>query len=170
VSATQPPPSQYPPQPSYQQSPAPKPKSRSALYIVVAVVVVAALIGLSLTYYEYQPGNPLNPYKVRVTQVIWTQYNETTSLGTSPGFTRDAGKVQTVGLGLYCAPGEFIGPYSVNCGSGSVYILTAGFGVVSTNAPFEWPSGTSGSYATVFVNVSLPSGANYDGDLAIDLH
>ncbi|MCI4347435.1 MAG: hypothetical protein L3J97_02305 [Thermoplasmata archaeon] len=167
-----PPPGQYTPQPAYQQPPYEQPhqKNRMALYVGVAVLAVAAVTGLSVLAYEYQPGNVLNPYTIKVGQVIWTQ-NHGAALGTSTGFARHAGVDQTVGLDMFCEPGsDVFGPYSVTCDSGSVYVLTAGFGVVSTNAPFSWDSGLSGADATITVVLATPTGMSFNGNLAIDLH
>jgi predicted RNA-binding Zn-ribbon protein involved in translation (DUF1610 family) len=145
-------------------SPIPPRKSRKKLWISIGVLVVVAVIVLSVYVYEDEPGNALNPYKVRVSQVIWTTNGN--SLGSTAGFSVKAGSTPTVSFTLSC-PYGFFGPQ--NCSSGSVYVLTAGFGVVSTNAPFTWSSGNSGTTAAVTVKLTTPTSA-YSGDLEIDLH
>jgi hypothetical protein len=149
---------------------APLRRSRRNLWAAIAVVIVVVAAAIAVLAYEYEPGKLLNPYRVKVAQVVWTQDNGSVSLTTTPGFSVLAGKNAQLYVTLFCAPGSFFGPYSVNCSSGSVYILTPGFGVVATNAPFEWASGTSGVSETVGIIVSTPTGANFNGDLAIDLH
>jgi hypothetical protein len=128
------------------------------LIIVVVVVVVLA------AYYEYRPGGPQNPYVVKVGQVIWTQNGA--ALSTTPGFSVHAGKHAMVGVSEPCA--SFFG-YPETCSSGSVYILTPGFGIASTNAPFSWSSGSSGASGTITVYLTTPS-SSYTGNLEIDLH
>ncbi len=132
--------------------------------MAIAAVVVVVVVALSLYFYEAEPGNLLNPYKIRVSQVIWTQNGN--SLGSSPGFSVKAGSTPTVSYTLTCYPG-FFGPNT--CSSGSVYIETVGFGVGSTNAPFTWYSGSSRATATVTVKLITPTTA-YSGTLIIDLH
>lgn len=159
--------------PSTPKSAAPEPtplkpshRTRNLIVVILAVLVILAA-GLSVYWYEYQPGGPLNPHIVKVTQVVWTE--DGAAWTTGGGFSLHAGKQTTVSASEYCAPGEFIGPYAVTCSLASVYILTAGFGLVSTNAPFSWSSGTTGASATVNVTVSLPN-SSYTGPLDIDLH
>jgi zinc-ribbon domain len=139
-------------------------KSRKRLWVAIGVVIVVAVVALSGYAYEVEPGNALNPYKVRVSQVIWTQNGY--SLGSTAGFSVKAGSSPSVSFTLNC-PSGFFGPQT--CSSGSVYVLTAGFGVASTNAPFTWSSGDSGATAAVTVKLTTPTSA-YSGDLEIDLH
>ena len=144
-------------------------RSRRWLYVVIGVVIAAVLVG-SIVWYEYSPGGPLNPYHVKVTEVIWQVDGQ--PYASEPGFGHLAGKSASLQVVLYCYPSQGVfGEYdSVECGSGSVYILTPGFGLVSTNAPFAWWSGTDpdGTTATVSVTVSLPQGS-YNGNLTINL-
>jgi hypothetical protein len=141
--------------------------SRRTIGIVV-VVILAIVAGLSVYEYEYRPGGPMNPYIVKVNQVIWTI--DGGSFSSSPGFSVHAGRHVTVSATEMCEPvSGFFSTSPQTCSSGSVYILTAGFGIASTNAPFTWSSGDSGSPATVTVVVTTP-GSSYAGNLFIDLH
>lgn len=139
-------------------------------YVVAVVVVAAAISGITV-WWAYQPGGPLNPrvyLRVDVLQVVWTRqgYPETIS----PGFNVQAGAPESVSLSLYCANGTGVhGPVPKECALGSAFIDTPGFGLVSTNAPFEWSSGTTGADATVTVNFLTPSD-DYSGNLTIELH
>ena len=139
-------------------------KRRRRVWYLIGIVLVVGIIALSVYFYEDQPGNALNPYKVRVSEVIWTTNGN--SLGSTPGFTVKAGSPHTVSITLSCSPSIF-GPNT--CYSGSVYIVTNGFGLLNTNAPLTWSSGSNGSTATVFVELTTPSYA-YSGNLNIDLH
>jgi hypothetical protein len=144
-------------------SPIPLRKSHKKLWVAIGVLIVVAVIALSVYIYEVEPGNALNPYKVRVSQVIWTTNGN--PLGSTAGFSVKAGSTPTVAITLSCSP--FFGPQT--CSSGSVYILTDGFGVDNTNAPFTWSSGNGGATATVTVKLTTPNSA-YSGALGIDLH
>ena len=139
-------------------------KSRRKLWIGIGILIIVVIIALSVYAYESVPGNALNPYKVRVGQVIWTTNGN--SLGSSAGFSVRVGLTPTVSITLSC-PSGFFGPRT--CTSGSVYVLTDGFGVASTNAPFTWSSGNSGATAAVSVKLTIPT-SSYSGDLTIDLH
>ncbi len=144
-------------------------KSRKKLWVAIGVVIVIAIIALSAYAYENEAGHVLNPYRVRVSQVIWTSNGY--SLGTSTGFSVKAGATPTVSITLYCYEGTYGGN---TCSSGSVYVLTAGFGVASTNAPFTWSGGGNingygKATAVVTVQLTTPTSA-FSGDLAIDLH
>ena len=137
--------------------------SRRAIVGVVALVVVIVVV-LSVYYYEYRPGGPQNPFLVKVSQVIWT--HDGSALSTGPGFMKHAGTSIQVATSLSCS--SFFGSPST-CDTGSVYLMTPGFGVVNTNAPASWSSGDSGSTFSVQVLLSVPS-YSYSGTLAIDLH
>lgn len=139
-------------------------KSGRRLATVVVVVVIVAVVALSAYVYLTLPGGILNPARVRVNQVIWTSNGA--SLGTSPGFSVKVGSKPVAAILLSCSPG-FFGPDT--CASGSVYVLTGGFGVASTNAPFTWSSGGGGATAEVRVTLTIPASA-YSGNLDIDLH
>ena len=136
---------------------------RKGLALGIALIVLA--VGASVYFYEYAPGGPLNPYLTRVAEVLWTQGGA--PLTTSPGFTVHAGKLATVSVQLFCAGGGFFGP--TTCDSGSVYLLTPGFGLRGTNAPFTWSGGSGGATATVTVVLVTPP-SSFSGNLAIDLH
>lgn len=143
-------------------------KSHMTLYAVIGVLAAVAVAGASVTYYEYLPGNLLNPYVVYVTQVVWTQFGA--SVATSPGFQAHAGKTRTVTLQEYCPPlSGFLGNTPQTCSSGTPFIQTPGFGEASTNAPFDWSSGDTGASATVVVTIVTPHIA-YSGNLTIDVH
>ncbi len=150
----------------------PKPRHRTRnLAIAVVVIVVAIVVGVSIYWYEYRPGGPLNPYHVNVSEVIWT--TDGNFYSDSAGFSLIAGKSVPLQIVLYCYPltpypGE---TYTQTCNSGSVYVQTNGFGLISTNAPLSWSSGTSssGTSTTIYVTVSLPANS-YSGTLTIDLH
>ena len=139
--------------------------ARRWLLVTVVVVVVAAVVG-SVVWYEYEPGGPLNPYRVQVSQIIWDWGGSTYHV--SGGVSFHAGTVHEFEVNLYCAPGYFFFYYSVDCNTGSVYILTPGFTFHSSNAPYTWASGDSGSDATVWVWVSFPT-HSYSGPLEISL-
>jgi hypothetical protein len=130
---------------------------------LVAIVVVAVVV-VAVYQYEYRPGGPQNPYLVKVSQVIWTKNGN--ALSTGPGFTKRAGTNIEIGTTLSCS--SFLG-FPSTCSTGSVYILTPGFGVVSSNAPASWSSGPSGATFSVQVDISVPD-SSYSGTLAIDLH
>jgi hypothetical protein len=144
-----------------------------ARWVVVAGVVLAGgIVAGSVVWYEYQPGGVFNPIvqlQVDVTQVVWTYFG--TPEASSAGFNAEAGAPVHVSLALYCANGTgFFGePVAQTCASGSVFIETYGFGLVSTNTPFQWSSGTTGASAPVDLTVSTPSFA-YSGNLTIELH
>ncbi len=137
------------------------------LYVVFSVAIAGVVIG-GLLWYAYEPGGPLNPAAppviVTVHEVIWEQGNS--SLGSAAGFTAATG--WTVPLSWWLTCDAFFG-YNESCKTGSVYILTAGFGLASTNAPATWYSGTSSAGFQVTVSVLTPS-TNYTGDLVIDLY
>lgn len=138
-------------------------KSRRRFYLALTAAI-AIVIALTVLVLEFEPGGPQNPYKVRVTEVNWLEDGSLSS--SSPGFTKDAGKSDTVTLSLYCSPGLF--DESITCQSGSVFIQTSGFGLQSTNAPYTWTSGSGGAYSTLSVTVSLPS-TSYTGNLTINI-
>lgn len=151
--------------------PSPPRMSRRGVFVVIAIVVIVAVVAGSVLWYEYQPGGPQNPYKVHVTQVIWT--TEGQSVASSAGFNLNAGKTVSESYTEWCLPTTgLFGTYeAVTCLSGSPYIETPGFGLAWTNAPFEWSSGTSplGVSGVVDVTVQLPSGS-YTGNLTIEVH
>jgi hypothetical protein len=125
--------------------------------------VVVAIVAGSVLWWEYQPGNPLNPYHVDVTQVVWAWQSNDTIIATESGFSTLAGHTQWLSVGLYCATFLF---FAQTCNSGNVAIGTPGFGLLSTNTPFSWSSGSSGAGATVTIHVSLPT-KSYSGELDI---
>jgi hypothetical protein len=137
------------------------------LYVIFSVAIIAVVVGLVL-FYEYQPGGPLNPrptpVKVEIYEVVWEQYNN--SLGTQPGFSTIVGWTVNVSWSLTCQ--SFFG-FNESCSTGSVHIVTPGFGLVSTNAPHTWYSGSTSADFVVRVGVLMPT-TNYTGDLTIDLY
>lgn len=139
--------------------------------VFFALLAVALVVVIATAVYAYQarPGGPLNPYIVTVPQVVWTLNGAPLSSG--PGFSIHAGKSIEVSTNAWCAPsqGFFGGTYARTCQSGSVYLLTTGFGVQSTNAPTSWSSGYGGANVVIRVTVVVPS-QPFSGNLAIDLH
>jgi hypothetical protein len=133
--------------------------------VAVIAVVIVAIIAVSVLAYEYEPGQALNPYKVHVTEVIWTQSGS--ALSSEAGFTVKAGQIAHVTVTLSCSPGFF--GTSQTCSSGSVYVETHGFGLAASNAPFTWSSGSTGSTMTVNAAVTTPT-SSFTGNLTIDLH
>lgn len=139
------------------------------MYVLFGVAIAGVITG-GFLFYAYEPGSPLNPIshpRVAVTEVVWTgRYIES-----SPGFNVEAGAPEWVSASLYCPNGTnvFYRPVAENCTSGSVFIETSGFGLISTNAPVTWSSGLTGASMTVSVDVLAPSQA-YSGNLTIDLH
>jgi len=136
--------------------------------VVVAIAGGANVAGIVI-WWAYEPGNPLNPYaypRVDVLQVNWTQFG--IPVGSSAGFNVVAGAPERVSISLYCpnGTGSLGKPIVQNCPSGSVLLVTIGFGLSSTNAPFQWSSGVSGANATVTATVQTPAYA-YTGDLSI---
>jgi hypothetical protein len=133
--------------------------------VAVIAVVIVAIIAVSVLAYEYEPGQALNPYKVHVTEVIWTQSGS--PLSTEGGFAVKAGQIAHVTVTLSCSAGFF--GYPETCSSGSVYVETPRFGLASSNAPFTWSSGSSGSTMAVVATITTPS-TGYTGNLTLDLH
>jgi hypothetical protein len=131
---------------------------------IVVIVVTALIVGPSIYWYEYMPGGAQNPFNVNVGEVIWTLNGA--ALATTAGFSVHAGKSVTISVPEYCGSG-FFGPNT--CSSGSVYVLTAGFGVGSTNTPFTWSSGSNGASSTVLVVLTTPN-QEFNGNVYIDLH
>lgn len=129
---------------------------------MIAVLVVGALL-LSIDYYETRPGGPLNPIRSRVTQVVWTLNNQPFS--SSPGFSIHAGWITVVSTNEYCPAGFYV---PQTCYSGSVYVVTPGFGLAGTNAPFQWSSGDSGAYAAIIVEIKAPP-YGFTGNLTINI-
>ena len=109
---------------------------------------------------------------MNVLQVFWTNGGHPTGYyGVSAGFQVEAGAPEAVSLSLYCTNGTgfFGNPVAENWSVSRTVIDTAGFGLVATDAPLTWSSGTSGASAAVQVTVSTPSYA-YTGNLTIELH
>lgn len=152
-------PSELPTQPP---ATGPARKSRRWLFVVIGVVIAVIVAG-SVLAYEYEPGNALNPYHVYVTQVVWAWQSNDTLIATSAGFDHLAGQTVWLGVALWCS--SFLG-FSETCSSGNVAIATPGFGLISTNTPFSWSSGSSGASAAITIHVRLPSGS-YSGELDI---
>lgn len=147
-------------------TPTPAPRrsiSRRALTIIALVVAILVIVP-SVYWYEYRPGGPQNPYIVHVSEVIWTQNGA--AMSTSPGFMRHAGTNIQLSVELSCY--SYFG-YPSTCQTGSVYIQNPDFGIVNTNTPTSWSSGSSSANFSVLVLVSVPPHA-YSGTLQIDLH
>ncbi len=151
------------------EPPSSRPSHRIRIFVVAVVVIVIILAaGLSVYWYEYQPGGLMNPRIVKivnVSEVIWTLNG--TAWTTSPGFSLEAGAQVNESVNEYCPPIVY---YIVQrtCMSGEVYILTPGFSLVTTNAPFQWSSYNTGEDAAVTAVVSLPN-SSFTGNLTIDL-
>lgn len=139
---------------------------RRTVWTLIGVIVLAAIIiaAASILWYEYQPGNALNPYKVHVLEVVWTQSGS--AYQTESGFTVKAGEFAHVSVPLTCTS---VFGFSQTCESGSVYVETPGFGLSSSNAPFSWSSGSTSTTTAVNAVITTPS-SSYTGNLTIDLH
>jgi hypothetical protein len=143
-------------------TPAPLLKPRRWLYVILGVAVAVVVVG-SVLNYEYEPGGPMNPYKVHVTEIIWLLV--ATIVLVQPGFTSNAGSTVYVSIPEPCSP---LYGAPTNCTSALIDILTPGFGLVATNTPLTWSSGTTGKTVTLYAYVSLPP-TNYLGNLTIGL-
>jgi len=147
----------------------PSPARLARWVVVVGVVLAGGILAGSVVWYEYQPGGAFNPIvqlQVDVTQVVWTYFG--TPESSSPGFDVEAGTPVGLSIILYCAP-TITGFEVQTCDSGSPFIQTAGFGLMSTNTPFQWSSGYYGATATVHLVISTPT-QDFSGNLTIELH
>lgn len=131
--------------------------------LVVVVVVGAGILG-GLFYYWYEPGHWLNPYRVNVSELTWTQGGNV--IKTQVGFNVVAGTYLATSLPLVCSPSN---GQSQTCQSGTLSIPTPGFRLTYTNTPFSWSStSTSGTTMSVVVNFQTPTSA-YSGNMTIAL-
>ncbi|MGP8077658.1 MAG: hypothetical protein ACLQD8_01350 [Thermoplasmata archaeon] len=137
------------------------------IYVAFTVAILVTVAGTVL-WWAYEPGHPLHPRhppaEVQVYEVNWERYNN--SLETGVGFITYV--LWTVPLALWIGCPDFFGS-NVQCSTGSVHLLTSGWGLYSTNAPSAWDSGTSGADFLLHVTVIAPS-TNFTGELTIDLY
>lgn len=137
------------------------PKTSQAVVLIVIVLISAGLIGATIIWFAFEPGHWLNPNRANVSELIWTENG--TVLKTYTGFNVVSGTSLGTSFTLVCSP---VGGHSQTCNSGTVTIVTSGFRLISTNAPFTWSSGSVGTSASIIVNFQTPSSA-YSGNLTI---
>jgi hypothetical protein len=147
---------------------APPVPARGRWTLVVFAIVIGLVAAGFVLWYAYTPGGPLNPTpRVDVTQVVWAENGFVEAA--TPGFVANGGQFALVSVSLYCANGSGpSGPEPQTCSSGNPVIETPGFRLVSTDAPFQWSSGTAGASATLTVGVTTPTHA-YTGNLTIEI-
>ena len=150
---------------------APSRKPRRWLYVVIGLVVVAIVLGVVLNY-EYQPGNPLNPYTERVTQFDWSYLLTLTPgaslvhLATMPGCTTHNGGECNASLSVDAYD---FGYSQVTVTNVSVYSVNAtgpNLRLVSSNTPLTVGSGLP---QKIVITVDLPD-SNFNGAASIVLN